>query len=94
MSYKAGAKQDIADRRPLPTRDREPDVNSGAAWSQMSLEDLRAAWEAGDDLEELSRYLCRDWREIASKCKELNLDLTYQSRKQAARKAQREGKDA
>src|ERR1700760_3335189 len=27
-----------------------------------ALEDLRASWEAGDHLEEPSRYLCRDWR--------------------------------
>jgi hypothetical protein len=70
MAYKRGAKEDIENRVPLPTRYHEPDINSGAPWSEMALEDLRAAWEAGDDLEELSRYLCRDWEEVAAKCKD------------------------
>ena len=51
----------------------------------MAVEDLRAAWEAGDDLAELSRYLCWDWQEVAAKCKELGLDLVYQSRKRLER---------
>jgi hypothetical protein len=29
--------------------------------------------EAGDDLEELSRYLCRDWEEVAKECKDNGL---------------------
>ena len=45
----------------------------------MAVEDLRAAWEAGDDLDELSSYLCRDRQEVATKCKKLGLDLVYQS---------------
>ncbi|HEX3494610.1 MAG TPA: hypothetical protein VHT48_04460 [Methylocella sp.] len=85
MAYKRGARDDIINRVPLATRNLEPDLNSGKPWSEMDLEDLRSAWKAGDDLEELSRYLCRDWQEIATKCKELGLDLTYQSRKRAGR---------
>ena len=58
-AYKRGAKDDIINREPLPPVNREPNLNSGTQWSEMALEDLRAAWEAGDDLEELSRYLNR-----------------------------------
>jgi len=95
MGYKRGAKDDIANRLPLPTRYQEPDINSGTPWSEMALEDLRAARDAGDDLEELSRYLCRDWEKVAAKCKELGLDLVYQSRKRLERekKRKREEKD-
>jgi hypothetical protein len=44
----------------------------------LAVEDLRAQWRTGADLEELSRYLCRDWEEVAQKCAELDLDLVYQ----------------
>jgi len=43
--YNRGARQDMLsrDRSLPPPPDREPDLNAGAPWSEMALEDLLAA---------------------------------------------------
>jgi hypothetical protein len=93
MAYKRGARDAMAaeDKR-LPPREDKPDLYTGAEWTETAIEDLRSAWKAGDDLPELARFLCRDWKDVANKCKELNLDLEFQSRRRAGREWHRKQK--
>jgi hypothetical protein len=80
MAYKQGAKEEMAKRLGVTwaAPDRVQDIYAGEPWSEMATEDLRELWQTGADLEELSRYLCRDWQEVAQKCAELHLDLVHQ----------------
>lgn len=80
MAYKTGAKADILNgpTSSPPAADRQPDLNEGLPWSDMTIEDLRAAWKEGYTLQELCDYLCQNWLEITAKCKELDLDLIKQ----------------
>lgn len=80
MAYRQGARETMAKRSGVTwvTPDRVPDIHTGEPWSDMAVEDLQEQWRTGADLEELSRYLCRDWRDISRKCAELDLDLVHQ----------------
>lgn len=57
------------------------DLNDGKEWSYMALQDLRAAIEAGDTIEEAARFLCRSTNvaEVAAKARELGLPVRYGS---------------
>ena len=80
MAYKQGAREEMAKRLGVAwvAPDRVHGIHAGEPWSEMATEDLREQWKTGADLEELSRYLCRDWEEVARKCAELDLDLVHQ----------------
>lgn len=68
---------------------RVPNIHTGEPWSEMAVEGLQAAWKSGADLEELSTFLCRDWEDITTKCKELGLDLIYQPQRRRGYLAKR-----
>jgi hypothetical protein len=57
------------------------DLNDGKEWSDMDLQDLRGAIEAGDTIEEAARFLCRSTNvaEVAAKARELGLRVQYGS---------------
>jgi hypothetical protein len=93
MAYKRGAREAMAsETNGLPVTENRPDIYSGAEWTETAIEDLRSAWKAGDDLPELASFLCRDWKDVANKCMELNLDLEFQSRRKAGREWHRKQK--
>jgi hypothetical protein len=96
MAYKAGAREEMKKRLGITwaSADRVNDIHTGEPWSEMAIEDLRAQWRTGADLEELSRYLCRDWEEVAQKCAELDLDLVYQPQRRRGFQAKRPSKTA
>ena len=85
MAYKRGARDDISNRVPLPSRYREPDINSGKPWSEADDADLHAAYRSDADLAEISEHLRRDWEEVAAKCAELKVDLRYQLSERAGK---------
>src|SRR3982074_1309863 len=51
---------------------RPPDICDGAAWTEMDIDDLKAAIEHGDSLEEAAEFLCRSGSidEVAPKARE------------------------
>ena len=51
------------------------DIYDGAEWTEMDLEDLKAAIEHGRGIEEAAEFLCRAGSvdEVARKCAELGL---------------------
>jgi methylase of polypeptide subunit release factors len=51
------------------------DIYDGAAWTEMDIEDLKAAIEAGRSIEEAAQFLCRSNSvvDVARKCEELGL---------------------
>lgn len=83
MAYKQSAKEEMAKRLGVTwaSPDRVHDIYEGEPWSEMPTEGLRELWRTGVDLEELSRYLCRHWEEVAQKCTELDLDLVHQAQR-------------
>ncbi|MCC8942846.1 hypothetical protein H8A99_42175 [Bradyrhizobium sp. Arg68] len=71
MAYKRGARETMAaEDKWLPPREDKPELYTGAEWTETAIEDLRSAWKAGDDLPALASFLCRDWKDVAKKCKE------------------------
>ena len=56
------------------------DIYDGADWTEMDIEDLRAAIESGASIQEAADLLCRaDGEEVARKCAELGLKPKLQS---------------
>ena len=51
------------------------DINDGADWTDMDIEDLKAAIEGGATIEQAAQFLCRadSVDDVASKCEELGL---------------------
>jgi hypothetical protein len=51
------------------------DIYDGAEWTEMDIEDLKAAIEGGATIEEAAEFLCRadGVDDVARKCKELGL---------------------
>jgi hypothetical protein len=51
------------------------DIYDGAAWTEMDIDDLKAAIEAGRSIEETAEFLCRadSVDDVARKCAELGL---------------------
>jgi hypothetical protein len=51
------------------------DVYDGADWTEMDIEDLKAAIEGSASIEEAAQFLCRadSVDDVARKCKELGL---------------------
>jgi hypothetical protein len=51
------------------------DIYDGADWTEMDIDDLKAAIEHGRSIEEAARFLCRADRidDVAHKCEELGL---------------------
>jgi hypothetical protein len=51
------------------------DINDGADWTDMDIEDLKAAIEGGATIEEAAEFLCRadSVDDVARKCEELGL---------------------
>ena len=54
---------------------RRADIYDGAAWTEMDIDDLKAAIEHGDSPEEAAEFLCRSGSidEVARKARELGL---------------------
>ena len=50
-------------------------IYDGAEWTEMDIEDLKAAIEAGRSIEEAAEFLCRAGSidDVARKCEELGL---------------------
>ena len=65
MAYKRGAREDTANRVPLPSQYQEPDINSGKPWSEADIADLHAAYQFDADVAEIAEHLCRDWEQVA-----------------------------
>jgi hypothetical protein len=53
------------------------DIYDGADWTEMDIDDLKAAIESGRSIEEAAQFLCRanSVDDVARKCKELGLKL-------------------
>jgi hypothetical protein len=51
------------------------DIYDGAAWTEMDIDDLKAAIESGRSIEEAAEFLCRadSVDDVARKCEELGL---------------------
>jgi hypothetical protein len=54
------------------------DIYDGADWTEMDIDDLRAAIEHGRSIEEAAEFLCRAGTvdDVAHKCVELGLKPT------------------
>jgi hypothetical protein len=54
---------------------RRADIYDGAAWTEMDIDDLKAAIEHGDSPEEAAEFLCRSGSidDVARKARELGL---------------------
>jgi hypothetical protein len=48
-------------------------IYTGAEWTEMDLEDLKAAIEHCRSIEEIAEFLCRPADDVRNKCAELNL---------------------
>ena len=51
----------------------------GAEWTEMDIQDLKAAIESGRSIEEAAEFLCRAVDDVARKCQELALKPKMQS---------------
>jgi len=53
------------------------DIYDGADWTEMDIDDLKAAIESGRSIEEAAEFLCRadSVNDVARKCEELGLRL-------------------
>jgi hypothetical protein len=51
------------------------DIYDGAEWTEMDIEDLKAAMEAGHSVDEAAQFLCRsdNVEDVRKKCRELGL---------------------
>jgi hypothetical protein len=51
------------------------DIYDGADWTEMDIEDLKAAIEAGCSIQDAAEFLCRadSVDDVARKCEELGL---------------------
>jgi hypothetical protein len=51
------------------------DIYDGADWTEMDIEDLKAAIEAGCSIQDAAEFLCRadSVEDVARKCEELGL---------------------
>lgn len=51
------------------------DIYSSTAWTEMDIEDLKAAMEHGTSIEEIAEFLCRSNTvdDVRRKCNELGL---------------------
>ena len=51
------------------------DIYDGAPWTEMDIDDLKAAIESGRSIEEAAEFLCRadSVDDVARKCEELGL---------------------
>ena len=51
------------------------DIYDGADWTEMDIDDLKAAIESGRSIEEAAEFLCRadSVNDVARKCEELGL---------------------
>jgi len=51
------------------------DIYDGADWTEMDVDDLKAAIESGRSIEEAAEFLCRSGSvdDVARKCEELGL---------------------
>jgi hypothetical protein len=51
------------------------DIYDGADWTEMDIDDLKTAIEAGRSIEEAAEFLCRanSVDDVARKCEELGL---------------------
>ena len=49
------------------------DIYEGAEWTEMDLEDLKAAIEHSRSIDEIAEFLCRSADDVAHKCAELGL---------------------
>jgi hypothetical protein len=54
--------------------DEPPNLNTGKAWSEMDLFDLKNSLAQGDSPEKVAVFLCRTEREVRIKMAELGLD--------------------
>ncbi len=48
-----------------------PNISSGKPWSKLDLQDLRYCLAAGEPLEAIADFLCRDVDEVRAKVAEL-----------------------
>jgi hypothetical protein len=48
-------------------------ISTGAEWTEMDLEDLKAAVQHARSVEEIAEFLCRSIDDVACKCAELGL---------------------
>jgi hypothetical protein len=64
-----------------------PDINSGKAWSQFDLQDLKACSELGDSVADAAMFLCRSKEETRAKAEELGLQLRWLNAEQRGRRA-------
>ena len=57
------------------------DIYDGADWTEMDIDDLKAAMEGGASIEEAAQFLCRadSVEDVARKCEELGLRPTARS---------------
>ncbi|HEY0802498.1 MAG TPA: hypothetical protein VGD54_16790 [Steroidobacteraceae bacterium] len=57
------------------------DIYDGADWTEMDIEDLKAAIEHSRSIEEMAAFLCRadSVDDVARKCEELGLKLKPKS---------------
>jgi hypothetical protein len=56
------------------------DLNDGKPWSEMDLDDLGTAIEAGCTIEHAARFLCRATNvpEVEAKARELGLEVRHE----------------
>ena len=57
------------------------DIYDDADWTEMDIDDLKAAIEGGASIEEAAQFLCRadSVEDVARKCEELELRPTARS---------------
>jgi hypothetical protein len=57
------------------------DIDDGADWTEMDIDDLKAAIEGGASIEQAAEFLCRadSVDDVARKCEELVLKLKARS---------------
>ena len=59
------------------------DIYDGADWTEMDVDDLRAAIETGSSIKRAAEFLCRSGSvtDVARKCEELRLKPKVRKRK-------------
>lgn len=60
------------------------DIYSNTEWTEMDVEDLKAAMEHGTSIEEIAEFLCRSdtIEDVRRKCAELGLEISNKKARQ------------
>jgi hypothetical protein len=71
----------------LMKTEQTADIYDGAAWTEMDIDDLKAAIESGSSVEDAAEFLCRSGSidDVARKARELGLQPKRRKRSAGSR---------